>query len=173
MALLLLAVNISPSAAARVENSVRAAGVNPTPGGRISAVISDKTFALAQAPNVDVSFKFSRTSKRFAYLLERRRGSSWMTVRSVTKKGRFKGNHSLSLTKVFGGTPIALGNYRLRLFADKNRVLLRFAVTAVQPITGATAINAGGRLTCASFSGRVSCWGFNQDGDGTARLREA
>jgi len=113
---------------------------------KISAHLTKKSFTKAQAKKVKLIYKFSSTSKSFAYRLTFKKGSKWLRVKSVKKTGSFKGSHKMTVKKVFAGKAIRVGKYRLKLSADGGSKLLRFRVvkgsrpasTALPTISGTT-----------------------------------
>lgn len=132
----------------------------------MTARLGAKEFASVQAREIPLVISFTRPSKRFAYRLQRRQGSRWKTVRSVSYRGRFLGKRTLSFRKVFGRMAIRPGAYRLEILSDRNRVVPKFSVFRGRAFSGATSISAGGRFTCAVISGdKVECWGSNFAGE--------
>ena len=61
-------------------------------------------------------------------MLALKKGSKWQTVKSVKKKGAFKGSKSMTIKKVFAGKPIEVGGHQLKLSADGGSKLLSFKV---------------------------------------------
>jgi hypothetical protein len=112
---------------------------------RISAHLTKTSFKSSQAGAVKLIYSFSATSKSFGYLLTFKKGPKWRTVKSVKKKGTFKGSKSMTVRKVFAGKPVKVGRYRLELSADGGRKLLSFKVggkpanTSRPAISGTTA----------------------------------
>jgi len=108
--------------------------------GKISARLTKTSFKPAQVGSVRLIYKFSATSKRFSYLLSFKKGAKWQKVKSVKKKGSFKGSKSMTVKKVFAGKPVKVGKYRLKLSADGGSKTLSFKVikakTPVPPPTG-------------------------------------
>jgi alpha-tubulin suppressor-like RCC1 family protein len=97
-------------------------------GVKISAHLTKTSFKSSQAGQVKLIYKFSKPSKSFGYLLTFKKGSKWQTVKSVKKRGSFKGSHKITVKKVFAGKPVKVGKYRLKLSADGGRKLLSFKV---------------------------------------------
>jgi alpha-tubulin suppressor-like RCC1 family protein len=112
---------------------------------KISAHLTKKSFTKAQVKKVKVIYKFSARSKSFSYLLSLKKGSKWQKVKSVKKKGHFKGSKSMTIKKVFAGKPVKIGRYRLKLSADGGSKTLSFKVvkakTPVPPPTGSKPAN--------------------------------
>ena len=70
---------------------------------KISAHLTKTSFKSSQAGSVKLIYKFLATSKSFSYKLTFKKGSKWLTVKSVKKKGTFKGSKSMTVKKVFSG----------------------------------------------------------------------
>jgi hypothetical protein len=104
------------------------AGASAKTSGRISAHLSSTAFTAAQAATVKVVYKFSFKSGRFAYVLSRKQGTAWLTVRSVNKRGSFHGSHTIAVSGLFGPKPVQVGQYRVKLSSSANTVTLSFAV---------------------------------------------
>lgn len=114
-------------------------GVSTGKGGRIAAHLTRTSFTVADAGRVKLSYRFSSASSRFAFVLSRRQGTAWRPVRSVSRKGTFRGTHTMTVTSLFGPKQIAVGGYRVRLSGSANSVTLRFAIVApaaVRPEAG-------------------------------------
>ncbi|HEY4977462.1 MAG TPA: hypothetical protein VII05_09015, partial [Gaiellaceae bacterium] len=108
---------------------------------KISAHLTKKSFTKAQVKKVKLIYKFSSTSKSFAYQLTFKKGSKWRTVKSVKRKGHFRGSHTMTVKKVFAGKPVKLGRYRLKLSADGGSKLLSFKVVKAPTPTGSKPAN--------------------------------
>lgn len=114
-------------------------GASAATSARISAHLTSRSFTPAQAGSVQVVYKFSSKSSRFAYVLSRKAGSAWSTVRSVSKRGSFRGSHRISVAGLFGPKRIPAGQYRVKLSSSANSVTLSFTVVpspAVKPSAG-------------------------------------
>ncbi|MGA9761079.1 MAG: hypothetical protein WBQ14_01470 [Gaiellaceae bacterium] len=133
---------------------------------KIAANLASASLTAAQARKVKLSYSFSRSSKTFTYRLDRRVRAKWSMLRSVTHKGKLKGSHILTVRALFAGKAISAGHYRLRLSADGDSTTLGFEIIETIPLTGATAVSAGGYMVCALLSGgTVDCWGFDAEGE--------
>jgi hypothetical protein len=110
-----------------------AGAASSTNSARISAHLTKTSFTATEASSVKLVYKFSKPSKSFSYRLTVKQGSKWQTVKSVRKKGAFKGSKTTTVKKFFAGKPIKDGSYRLMLSADANRVSLSFRVTLAVP----------------------------------------
>ena len=143
----------------------------------ISAHLTETFFTPTQAGSAKVIYEPSKTSKSFSYRLSRWSwsGSRWQTIRTVTKKGVFRGRKSTAVETFFGGKPVKVGGYRLRLSFGRASKQLSFVVTAaplhplpveVAGITNAEMVSAGNAYTCALISdGTIECWGVNESGE--------
>ena len=154
----------------------------------ISARLTETFFEPSGIGSVKVIYKPSRPSRSFSYKLSRwsKSGSRWQTIRKVTKKGVFKGRKSKAVETFFGGKPVKVGGYRLKLSFDRASKQLSFVVTAaplhplpveVAGITNAVMVSAGESYSCALISGgTIECWGANQDsqlGDASYDFRQS
>jgi hypothetical protein len=105
----------------------------------LSAHLTSKRFTAAQAATVMLVYKFSSESDRFAYVLARKQGAAWLKVRTVSKRGSFRGSHRISVTGLLAPKPVAAGQYRVQLSSSANSVTLSFTVVpspAVKPTAG-------------------------------------
>lgn len=160
----------------------------PTAGGRISAHLTDTSFPAAQAGTVKVVYRFSSLSRRFAFTLARKSGTTWVRVRHVDRQGTFRGTHSMTVKSLFGTKPIRVAPYRLRLSSAANTVTLRFTITKppARPRAGpwtstslsgpVSGYGGGGyvKVTHISFTvtpdqAKVAGWGFAYEYSGTPR----
>lgn len=131
----------------------------------IGAYLTSASLTAIQSRKVALGYAFSRRSKSFTLLLDRRTGSKWLEVRNVKRRGSFKGAHIQTMHTLFAANAIRVGRYRLRLFADGNHVTLRFKIIATRPLASVTAVSAGGLNSCAISSGAtVTCWGYDGEG---------
>lgn len=85
-------------------------------------------FAISQANSVKLIYKFPKPSKSFSYRLRRKAGASWPVIRSYQQKGKFRGQKTARMTKIFGGRWVKPGYYRLEIFCPGARNTLNFKV---------------------------------------------
>jgi hypothetical protein len=109
-------------------------GASAATSARISAHLTRNSFTPAQAGTVKLVYQFLSKSSRFAYVLSRRAGSAWATVRSVSKRGSFRGSHTITVKSVFGSKPITAAKYRLKLSGSANSVTLSFTVVPPETV---------------------------------------
>lgn len=95
---------------------------------KISAHLTKTSFKSAQAGSVKLKYSFSAKSKSFAYLLNIKNGAKWQTVKSVKQKGSFKGSKTMTVSTLFAGKTVKVGNYKLKLSADGGSKTLYFNV---------------------------------------------
>ena len=136
-------------------------GASAATSARISAHLTSTSFTAAQAGSVKVQYKFSSKSSGFAYVLSRKASSRWSTVRSVSKRGSFRGSHTMTVKSVFTSKPITAGHYRLKLSSSANSFTLSF--TIVSPPATPTRPQPGSWV--ATVSGPV--YGSDAGGDFT------
>jgi Calx-beta domain/Subtilase family len=102
---------------------------NDKPGKIASARLTKKSFKRVQARKVKLVLRFSPQSAKFNYLLTRKKGARWPTVRNVKKTGSFAGKRTYTVKALFRGKSIKAGRYRLKLTAEGNSKTLAFRVT--------------------------------------------
>ena len=110
--------------------------------GAISARLTKTSFSASQAGSVSLVYSFSTSSTTFRYAVSRSTGSGWQVVSSITKKGSFRGSHTMTVTKLFAGHAVAAGSYRLVVSAGGTGRTLTFQVTAA----------------AASFTPKIGAW---------------
>jgi len=98
-------------------------------GKLVSASLSQTIFVRNRASRVELSYRFSRPSASFGYVLLIKRGANWVVVRKIRKTGSFEGVRTTKISRLFAGKPVKRGSYRLRLSADANTRVLAFRVT--------------------------------------------
>jgi pimeloyl-ACP methyl ester carboxylesterase len=90
-------------------------------GGKVVSVSLTKTsFTAAQAATVKLKCKVSPKSQRLNYLVQMKKGAKWTVLRTISKKGSFKGSYSMTVKKLFGRKARKVGQYRVRISADSN-----------------------------------------------------
>ncbi len=105
------------------------AGAAPSAStANFSARLTKTSFTSPQAGSVKLIYKFSKPSKSFKYRLTIKKGKIWPTVKSVKKKGNFKGSKKTTVKKLFAKKPVKVGSYRLKLSADSGSKQLSFKV---------------------------------------------
>lgn len=150
-----------PAAAAPVAPPEGSATSVLAAGAKISASLSETSFEASRVGSVKLSYSFSKRSKDFRYRLSFKDGAAWQTVNRVKKSGRFKGSHTLRVKKLFGGEPVMVGRYRLKLAADGGRTTLAFTVTGKPPVTPpAAVVPQAGYWESTGLSGPVSGGGL-------------
>lgn len=100
---------------------------------KVSASLSETSFAVARVGSVKLRYRFSKPSTHFRYRLSLKSGSTWQTVNRVKKTGRFPGSHTVRVRKIFGAEPVKVGSYRLKLAADGGSTTVAFTVTSGPP----------------------------------------
>jgi alpha-tubulin suppressor-like RCC1 family protein len=178
--IIVVAAPIASLAGAAPSNGSAAAS-----GARISAHLTQRSFRPGEAGLVKLIYKFSKPCRSFSYRLSRANTSKWPTIRTVRKKSTFKGSNSMTVMRVFAGTPVKTGRYRLVLSCGGPPKRLGFTIVrpltrsapnrsafpiTVEGITSALMVDASGAYSCALLSeGTIDCWGddeFGQLGDG-------
>ena len=128
--------------------------------GKISAHLTKTSFKSSQAGSVKLIYKFSATSKSFAYKLTIKKGSKWLKVKSVKKTGSFKGSKSMTVKKVFAGKSVKVGSYRLKLSADGGSKTLGFKIAVVgrRPIPWASPAISGDAIQNQTLTATKGTW---------------
>jgi hypothetical protein len=129
-------------------------GASAKASAGISAHLTSKSFTAAQARTVKLVYKFSSKSSRFTYVLSRKTGNAWSTVRRVSKRGSFRGSHTMTISGLFGSKRVVVGQYRLKLSGSANSVTVSFTIK--QPAPPMTVKPEAGRWVATSLSGPVS-----------------
>ncbi|MGA9761596.1 MAG: hypothetical protein WBQ14_04155 [Gaiellaceae bacterium] len=123
---------------------------------KISAHLTKTSFTRPQASSVKLIYSFSATSSSFGYVLRFKNGSVWQTIKSVKRRGFFRGSYEIKVKELFVKHPVEVGKYRLKVFTDGGSKLLSFAVeskpenTVLPTILGAT--RQGQALTASKGS---------------------
>jgi hypothetical protein len=108
---------------------------------KLSARLTVTDFVASQARSTKLIYKFPASSKSFSYRLSVKKGSNWLPVKGATKKGNFKGQKTMPVSKLFGGKTIKVGSYRLDISCAGAHKLLSFRI-----------VPFSGRLTKKSFT---------------------
>ncbi len=143
---------------------ISCAGVSKSLNFRISPFygrLTKKSFTIAEAKSIKLTYGFSKPSKSFAYRLYVKKGSAWQLIKSAktTKKAKrqyLTGVKTASLTKLFGGKAFALGSYRFRISSAYSTRQLNFKIIkSANPATstGGSGTGSGSSSTSgADFS---------------------
>src|SRR5450759_722932 len=105
---------------------VRAAS-SATPS-KFSASLTVTAFVASQTRSVKLTTKFPKPSSSYSYRLGVKKGSAWLPVRSATKKGNFKSQAKISVSKLFAGKRVKVGYYRLQVSSAGAYKLLSFQI---------------------------------------------
>jgi alpha-tubulin suppressor-like RCC1 family protein len=134
-------------------------------GVKLYAHLTRTDFTVPDAGSVELVFKFSKPRETLAYELAVRSGSKWKTLESVKKKGHFKGQKSMTVTRLFAGKAVRIGSYRLTLFGGERTKYISFEIE--QALSGAVAVSMGRSHACAVLlpDGTVECWGLDEAGE--------
>ena len=128
--------------------------------------LTKKSFTIAGARSIKLTYAFSKPSKSFAYQLNFKRGSKWQVVRRAktvkkTKRLYFTGVRTASLKSLFGRKAIVLGSYRLNISSAYSTRHLNFKVVK----SADPAASAGGSGTgSGAGSGSASSADFTISG---------
>ena len=109
--------------------AVLPAGASATRSGRVSAHLTSTTFTASKAAKVKLVYKVTRSSARVTCVLSRRRATTWLKVRSVSKRVPAGATRSLTVKQLFGGKAIVAARYSVKVSTRANGVTLRFTVT--------------------------------------------
>jgi len=138
---------------------ISCAGVSKSLNFRISPFygrLTKKSFTIAEAKSIKLTYGFSKPSKSFAYRLYVKKGSAWQLIKSAktTKKAKrqyLTGVKTASLTKLFGGKAFALGSYRFRISSAYSTRQLNFKI--VKSANPATSTDGSGTGSGSSSTG--------------------
>jgi len=125
------------------------AGVKKSLAFRISpfaGYLTKKSFAVAEARSIKLTYAFSKPSKSFAYRLYLKGSKAQLlssaTVVKKTKRLYLVGVKTASLRSLFGGKPFAVGSYQLKISSAYSTRQLNF--TIVKSATPAASTGGSG-----------------------------
>jgi hypothetical protein len=95
--------------------------------------LTKKSFTIAEAKSIKLTYGFSKPSKSFAYKLSAKKSSGWKLIKSAktikkSKRSYFIGVKTASLKKLFGGKAFALGLYRFKISSAYSTRQLNFKI---------------------------------------------
>ncbi|HEY5471816.1 MAG TPA: hypothetical protein VIK32_01350, partial [Candidatus Limnocylindrales bacterium] len=154
---LMLVVGVSAAAAASA-TSQAARSV------RISASLTEPSFAPGEVNSARLLYRFSSRSTSFSYRVSRKTRSGWQTVKSVRLRGSFSGSRNIKVGSFFPRRKATLGHYRIQLSAGGASTTLQFDVVKALNTT-TVPVAAADKQSCALLSdSKVECWGDNSKG---------
>lgn len=107
---------------------VVSSGASVKAGGKVvSARLTKTSLTAAQAKTVKLKCKFSPATKRAVFLLQMKKGSKWVKVRSTIKAGSIK-TYTRTVNALFGSKTVKAGQYRVKISADANSLTRKFNV---------------------------------------------
>jgi hypothetical protein len=104
--------------------------------------LTKKSFTIAEAKSIKLTYGFSKPSKSFAYKLSAKKSSGWKLIKSAktikqSKRSYFIGVKTASLKKLFGGKAFALGLYRFKISSAYSTRQLNFKIVkSANPAAG-------------------------------------
>ena len=112
------------------------AGVEKSLTFRISpfaGYLTKKSFTVAEAKSIKLTYAFSKPSKSFAYRLSNKQGSKLTLLNSAktvktTKRLYLVGVKTASLKRLFGGKALTVGSYQLRISSAYSTRKLNFKI---------------------------------------------
>ncbi len=132
-----------------------------------SGRLTKKSFTIAEAKSIKLTYGFSKPSKSFAYRLSTKKGSKWQLIKSAkttkkTKRLYLTGVKTASLKKLFGGKAFALGTYRLKISSAYSTRQLNFRIVkSADPATS----TGGSGTGSGTGSGSTNSADFTISGD--------
>jgi hypothetical protein len=95
--------------------------------------LTKKSFTVAQARSIKLTYAFSKPSKSFAYQLALKQGSKLQVLHKAktvkkTKRLYLIGVKTASLTSLFGGKAIVVGSYQLKISSAYSTRKLNFKI---------------------------------------------
>jgi len=111
--------------------------------------LTKKSFTVAEARSIKLTYAFSKPSKSFAYRLFLKQGSKLKLLRSAktvkkTKRLYLVGVKTAKLKSLFGKKPIKLGIYRLRISSAYSTRQLNFKIVkSADPAAGTGGSGSG------------------------------
>lgn len=111
----------------------------------LSAQLTKTRFTSSQAGSVKLIYRFSKPSKSFSYRLTFKKGSKWVLVKRVKKRGSFSGKKTTTVKKLFAGRSVRVGSHKLKLASDGGSKTLSFKV--IKAAKPATKPSGGGTTT--------------------------
>lgn len=109
----------------------------PVHNGHVVGHLTKKVFRASQARQAKLVYRFVTTNYFFGWDLWRFDGATfahkagWNLIHSHSlnpSKGGFRGRHTITVKKLFGGVQIKPARYKLIILGDIGRVVLRFRV---------------------------------------------
>ena len=120
--LLAAALTLSPLGAGSSSAAAR------TPA-RVSAHLTKTSFKASEAAKVKLIYKFSSRSTRLTCVLSRKQGAKWVTVRTISYRGKLTGSRTMTVKQLFAAKQMSPAQYRVRLSAQAGSVTLTFTLT--------------------------------------------
>ena len=117
--------------------------------------LTKKSFTVAEAKSIKLTYAFSKPSKSFTYRLSHKQGSKLTLLNGAktvkaTKRLYLVGVKTASLKRIFGGKAFAVGSYQLKISSAYSTRKLNFMIVKSASPTASTGGSGSG-----SGSGRV------------------
>ena len=137
------------------------AGVNKSLTFRISpfaGYLTKKSFTVAEAKSIKLTYAFSKPSKSFAYRLFLKQGSKLTPLNSAktvkkTKRLYLVGVKTASLKRLFGRKAFALGSYQLKISSAYSTRKLNFKIIKSATPAASTGGSGSGSGTGSGSTG--------------------